>query len=331
MNCSVISWLLKNCPKLLGQFIKLNLLILFILTMSSCITELEDEKWKINNEIVVINCIFKNSEEIKLYVSVLENIFSNKISDSSWVYNIDLIENDEIVSTFSKVDSFYWTRYIPTCGRNYRITIDNSIIASTTVPQKPELIIVQHTMGEMFDQSGDPIAEAKIIIKDDESEDNYYELMIYQGYTDRSYYALDYTYYYQVDDPVLKAEGFLDQEYNSFYFSDQLFNGSTHEFRIKYRGYFTYSGDKIIPHGAFLVLRSISKEYYLFLKSWNLHYYNQNIHNHVDYLTEDYDFLTLLFQGEPVDLYSNINGGHGIFAGYSEVVKNFEFVEYFDE
>jgi len=69
----------------------------------------------------------------------------------------------------------------------------------------------------------------------------------------------------------------------------------------------------------YLVFKSISEDYYFFKKSLSKHKFNQLIQPS----TFDLD-LDIIFQGEPSELYSNVNNGFGIVAGFQEVIIPFE-------
>jgi len=63
----------------------------------------------------------------------------------------------------------------------------------------------------------------------------------------------------------------------------------------------------------YVELRSVSRAYYLFRKSWIRHTFNRGpsfTRFEIDYI---YDTRLI---GDPVEMYSNIEGGLGIFASY---------------
>ena len=98
-------------------------------------------------------------------------------------------------------------------------------------------------------------------------------------------------------DPSIKDEG-LEGYFESgiLLFKDKLFN---HE-----KASITFSVEKKTSSKFWLHFFQFSHEAFLYTKSWIIHDY-----------TKEYDFWELY---EPLPLYSNIENGYGIFAGYSE-------------
>jgi hypothetical protein len=110
------------------------------------------------------------------------------------------------------------------------------------------------------------------------------------------------------DDPLLVGEDdaddflFMDagNEYNLF--TDELINGQTYE--LSFNNYYYSDYKEEMQEGEFvestIQLMTLSNEAFLYIKSSYEHWWY------------DEEFLT-----EPVQVYSNINNGLGIFAGYS--------------
>ena len=132
----------------------------------------------------------------------------------------------------------------------------------------------------------------KISFQDDIEQENYYDIPIKNGQTQGIY------------EPVLLADADLSYFPSSFYFSDNLINGILYELKIPY------------PPMETLDFRTVSKNYYLFRKYWTKHYSNQQNDNNVSSVN-DWDIFPLLFMGEPIEMFTNIENGYGIFAGYS--------------
>ena len=137
---------------------------------------------------------------------------------------------------------------------------------------------------------------------------NYYELLISSkpGGTNGWYTE------YETNDPVLMNEGDQDYHPTSFFFSDELFNGEQYTMRIKNGvGYMT-KDNKLTPTPLYATLRSVSRAYYKYRKYYTRHAYNQQSQN---------EFIDLIFKGEPQNMFTNIENGYGIFAGYCETTR----------
>lgn len=68
-----------------------------------------------------------------------------------------------------------------------------------------------------------------------------------------------------------------------------------------------HSGECYPNNPTFTVLYNISEAHYLYLKSWTKHKYLQQSAEGLDNWWEN------LFKGEPIDMYSNVENGYGVF------------------
>jgi len=304
----------------------IKVILLGSIFLFSCIKELDYNSFDLGENLVV-NSLITDSSQIKVNLSKTKYITDTLKYSAIEDINMELWEDDNFVERFDFINGVYKSRVYPRININYQIYISSEefgeIYAHTIVPPRPKLISAKYTIGRLFDEYGDHITESFIKLRDNRNEENYYMLYICRGNINDLRPTSFYNYY-KINDPVLIAEGILDFEPDIFVFSDNLFNGKEIELNLNYYGGAKIT-DRIYPAEAYIITQSISKEYYEFLLSWYKHKYNQNIEEHVEYLTKDYDPVPLIFQGEPVELYSNIEGGYGIFAGYSEVVQQLEF------
>jgi len=101
------------------------------------------------------------------------------------------------------------------------------------------------------------------------------------------------------------------EDIKSFVFSDSLFQGKTVEIQIKVQG-----TSKDNP--PFVVLRNVSKSYYQYRRQWTAHQFLQSRERTVD---------LSFFRGEPINMFSNINGGLGIFVAYSQDIKECRIIQ----
>ena len=162
-------------------------------------------------------------------------------------------------------------------------------------------------------------------IQDPPDEANYYQISMYQVATGRGVWR--YEGILSTKDPSIVADNGVDEspvEGESFsgeapYFKDTLFDGRTHEIELTYGGVSVLRED--IAQGSevaeddqgpsnlktYLQILYISAAYYEYLKTARLHD-----------STRDNPFA------EPLSVYSNVENGYGIFAGYSS--QTFELV-----
>jgi hypothetical protein len=234
-----------------------------------------------------------------------------------------LFENGVLIDTLDyQSDGWYVSNVYPQVGFNYRLeTIHpnfSSVSAECKVPPPPQLDSLFFTVGETLDQEGLPITRFTLRLNDPDPNVNYYELILYSGNPlDPMIQPIPSTRITQLDDPTLIADANWNYAPSTLFFSDALFNGMSGEvsFNMKWGGYPT-AGDS--PY--YIELRNISSSYYQYLKSWSVHRFNQNSTQNTQ------DPLTLLFQGDPVELYTNVNNGYGIFGAYYQTLKDATYI-----
>ena len=124
--------------------------------------------------------------------------------------------------------------------------------------------------------------------------------------------------------PILLSEGELNIETLTLPLSNETFKDSevALSYWIKYYHYTTATAVGV-PTGwlgweeayRYVRVRQVSDVYYRFLKSWIRHQHNKQTGNY-----RSDDVLEVIIRGEPSFLYSNVEGGLGIFAARSAPV-----------
>ncbi|NVO32340.1 DUF4249 domain-containing protein [Hymenobacter lapidiphilus] len=122
---------------------------------------------------------------------------------------------------------------------------------------------------------------------------------------------------------ALAAEGDAAFEPASLVFSDKLFNGQSFELRASFSPFGRIAGG--ISNGqpvgprvsgeVYVVLRSVSRAYYQYRKSWTRHFYNQGTKGLGGGLNQ------LLFLGDPTRMYSNVGQGYGVVVSQAQEIK----------
>ena len=294
-------------------------LIAFTLFLTSCEKEL-DINFKDDEQKIVVNSLLNDQEAISIEISKsfqpgfgnLEGVQISEVENAS----VDLFENDILMETLSyskmtgDVLGKYRSTVVPNPNHRYSIKVMNAdedvIEGQTSLPQLPS---ISNTLAEEFETSfGITKAFTFSFNLIDSSGEQYY------------YFYMDIPVMEILssgDTVLLRHEPLqigLDDDNNKqlylkygFVFSDENFDESDH----------TISGSADIHLGfldflrkddgieAFvdlskirLTIHSLSKETYLFYQSHSL------------YLTNQYEFYT-----EPINVFSNIENGLGIFGG----------------
>lgn len=123
-------------------------------------------------------------------------------------------------------------------------------------------------------------------------------------------------------DACIANEKYLNSFFSTFVFTDENLDrqkGTVHvKFMYGYAGGGTYTGalgnpwDITGPEAEYTALRSISKSYYLFRKSYYLYTSNQELFHKWD----PSDPFSVLINTNPSDVFSNVKNGFGIVAAY---------------
>lgn len=308
---------------------------LFALVAVSCETEIEfrgDDA----ASLLVVNSIVSPDSAVKVHVSEskfflkddsnFENV--NDATINLWV-NGSLYE--QLVNTGQ---GFYAGNYIPKAGDLIKITAKNNkfpeVNAESEIVQATPIVSVDTTIlvsdiypivndyGNYSDTIGySKTTEMKINLKfnDPPNQKNYYKIAVKlnREYNDGSKYMRNY--YFSSNDLVFgnttEAGIFDENSYNSYHeFNDDIFDGKNYSLKLNTSFVsIVYDNDtsgdsnsepiEIVKNELILELQSISKSYYLYLKTRNAG-------------TSVIDFFS-----EPVQIYSNIEGGIGILGSYN--------------
>jgi len=277
---------------------------LLIFSLISCVACSKTVTVKISEQIPkpVLSCLFTNDSIFKVDLSMSSSIFDEPVA----------FENGEMLRLFSNgelLDSLQWNgeHYVSTItpqpNIDYKIEWEKDGAKITSSDRLPEKVFIESfafsdVVG--FDRYGESLYEFILVFKDDPLQQNFYEILLEQKYmiVDK---IVTSSYTLFSSDPVITSEGLMDYRPWSILLSDELINGKSYELKINC--YLSFH-----PNNAYedlvIQLRSVSEQYYKYAKSLTIHkfYQESSIWNGM---------------GSPVPMSSNIEGGYGIFAGYS--------------
>ncbi len=208
-------------------------------------------------------------------------------------------------------------------GSEYAIEVSApgypDVKAIDTLPGAVPILEGSKERGNTYDEYGDPHVDIEFVFQDQSGTD-FYEFMFlpHHNYTkDDTVYYIGFQWPLYIADPVLKKDSELEYEPFTYVFSDELFEGLKYRMENKFFSMAT-SGSFVRPvvpeadlRKSFIVLRHVSSAYYQYRKSWIRHSKNQQLGNIFD------DPLYVITVGAPKPMYSNIEGGYGIFAAYN--------------
>ena len=225
----------------------------------------------------------KNKNDLLLYDAMV----TIKDDQSNLVYMLDTITpsfNEEMVNYKLKMDSAFG-------GNGHRFTLEvtdpefGTATAVQTMPGKPDISHPLYRKNAGIDFDGSPYDQVSFTIHDPDDEVNYYKIGVLVKEDEG-----DFAYGIETQDPV-----FNNSFDGSLLLQDKTFNGE--DFPAKIRLYL-YTNDKEFQGKIYVVVNSITKDYYLYALS----------------LAKAQDDQDIGFFVEPVAVYNNINNGLGIFG-----------------
>jgi hypothetical protein len=309
------------------------LLCLFILACEKPV----DLNLGTKKQIPVINCLYTTSKVFSVQIAYT---YSSKESPK-WEENaeLELLENGISKGFFAYLDSGrYELNYFPQTGKKYKIMVNipnyGKIWAEDSLPESAIIGESYYTLGKSYIQVGSesgPAFDFYATIVDNQTHDNFYEAyLMLSPFVDGVWkQKISFTPWDKsmINNAVLLAEGETDYyaptNVRGLIFSDNLFANESVEFKLRTLYYGNVTNYKSDIYRYYFVCESVSKNYYLYKKSWITHAFNQASNVEITG-----DFLGFIELGEPVELYSNMKGevALGIFAGFNTNEKLYQYV-----
>jgi hypothetical protein len=249
---------------------------------------------------LVLNSFFSPDEAFIIHLSGSVSVMDtsiNAVNDA----RIIIFENDRPIDTLCQGSEGYYLSNI-TAKRNniYSIKAEHenypAISASDILPEKTAILSATHVKDAGYDEEGRLYDQINIRFSDPAHTENFYEAAIYHLYTYNGQQARNALVLFS-NSSILINEGDLEYYPNYVVFSDKLLH-ETNEIDLNFFFHSELDNSRLI-----LQWRNISRDYYTYRKSIIRHLNNQQ---------SDIWGGT----GEPIQLYSNIKNGHGIFAGF---------------
>ena len=317
---------------------------MIILVSAACTSEIDIDVPRGEPEIVV-NSLITNDKPCELYLTRTISINQNDypIIDNANVFLVNDIDGFIYDTLKYFKNSIYKGTKILNLNTTYQllVRIDNKeVSAKTYIPSPVPILSAELISPSGFDEYGDPILEYRISFEDPLFQENFYELFfINLNYSYNTFGSLigesssirsnEFLVYI---DPIIESEGLEDYENNSLIFSDKLFNGELTQLSFKYynsgrdgKVSSLIDSSEVEIRKTYALLRSVSKEYFNYRKSWTIHRYTQQ--NKPAALEKEplvADFSRFLFVGDPVTMKSEVINGLGLFAGYSQNAREIE-------
>ncbi len=287
--------------------------IFFVSILNPCQKELEITYPGIDSKLVV-NCLFTPDTIFKVRIGKLLSV--NDSISSFIIENADcrITENGTFTEKLHYTENGFYVSTLlkPKTGNIYSIIVKHpdfeTVTATDTIPQQ----ISASNVYTIYNVLYDPLNESyfhtiNIRFKDNVLLRNFYELKL----TVRESYDTD-TFITplllnKTNDLTLLNTGLIEYEPASIPFSDKLFNGQNYLLSTYYTLPFqSTDGNGTVTyhtHDLIVQFNSVSYQYFQYSRKMIMHLRNQN--------SDIFEGI-----GDPVQMYSNINNGYGIFASY---------------
>ena len=303
------------------------LLLFATLLLAACETAVEIELPE-EEPRLVLNSLFQAGSLWAVEVSESQSVLSDEGLALIPSATVEILEGGEVVETLAYepspadrpfVPALYRSRgHRPEPGRTYTVRASApgfpTAEATTSVPIPPPLSLRIDRVQLREDLSpGVQEHGLSITFFDPDSAANYYALAVYRVINARNAEGSDVygSIGFSSGDAVLRENRLVDDDffevdgdplYDRAYFSDASIDGQAHTFKIRTATF----DEEGVDEQYFVVLESLSSDFYEYLRTREIS----------DYTGEN-PFA------EPVSVYSNIQEGFGIFAGFSTSMERF--------
>ncbi len=275
---------------------KIIILFTILISLLSCRKEINIELPESSPRIVV-NSFFTDNSQIKVHLSksigMLENIFP-ECTDATIIVS----ENNIITDTMYMESGYYCSHITAEQNKKYSLKVIapgiDTVFCEDIIPEKTILQSVVYTDSVSINQDGDIINELRLDFQDFAGP-GFYEVELVSN--DNYFIWFD-----KNSDPVITSTGLLDYDPKTLIFTDKMFDGEHRSVKVYF--YTQHYRDFNLK----IILRSVSESYYKYREKQFAYLFSL-----------DYDIFSGM--SEPINLYSNITGGYGIFAGYSSDEK----------
>ncbi len=284
-----------------------GIIILVLLLILSCQKPLQID-YPVMEEKLVVNCLFAPDTVFQVQVSK-----SQKTDDSLYATITDAVcelwANNKLLEQLENNNTAtYCSTILPEIGKTYTLIVKHpkyeNISATSSVPDIPIISNFNLTdyLANYDINSESYLSGLELNINDDATTDNYYKLdfVISDGFLSDCGGFIS-------NDIVLVTEDLFEFSPIFLYFSDELFNGQTYNLSFMAS---TPQTDK--DFSIIYKAKSLSKEHYYYTKKMLIYQHHK----------ENGEMLQAI---EPMLMYSNIQNGYGIFAGFSQKIDSLNY------
>ncbi|MEM6963707.1 MAG: DUF4249 domain-containing protein [Bacteroidota bacterium] len=312
------------------QVIPFSMLVLIVFFFSSCEREVQVAAAEAAEQKLAVVCNFSPDEPFLIELTKSQKLFGENKNDLVEGAQVTLFADNQLSETIlpsptstSSKGKYESETITPVADEFYTLKIAVPGVAPITATSSiPKPIEIAHfavgAVNEFEPNEENFIQEYEVRLSfqfaDPEGEDNYYQVNFYQEVESRSNSGgsnvikeiIPSFGYSWIDERLTTNFNLID---GGLLFRDFTFDGTTQDFLFQPLFRYNFANYKK-PDRIIIQLRTVSEEYYQYYTS----VYRQQSQGNVPFT-------------DPVDIFSNIEGGHGVFAGFSkdEVRQAIEF------
>jgi hypothetical protein len=256
---------------------------------------------------IVVNGLVADNQPVRIHLSRSRSVLE---SDSLIFISggeVNLFSGTQLLGRFQEDSIGFYTLpgFIPQVGQTYRLTASwgdlKPVEASAVLPARVPIISVD--TATLIGEWGQQELRLKVKFSDPAGEKNVYGFGVDMTYKEFDYLTMTWTgrkitqqaYLYGKDERFLKDESTNFE--GKFYFEDLLFDGMTKTVEFGLSDFSYFDSDTIWLN---VNLEQLDLSYYKYILSYSA-YQNANGNPFA----------------EPVQVFTNVTGGYGIFSGSS--------------
>lgn len=261
---------------------------------------------------MVVNSFFTPDSIMMLHLSKSQFVLKNQELKPITDGNISLFENGKFIGKFTYINKgfYYLPGFFPKENTQYTLNAESSGLKSVEaieiVPPQPVINRIEISSSYF---EGENYKDFIVYIQDNFNEENYYMVNLIGKRYDYIYDTLTFDIidsveiseqvYFTSQDLVFQEQGISSQSI----ISDKLFNGTIYPLKLSVSA---YNFDEYNNMGYFemtIQLKQISKAYAQYVLTYSKNRYSDPF-------------------SQPVQVYTNVTNGFGVFAAYTSVISS---------
>ena len=276
-------------------------IFLLFSSLFSCSTDIDYNPSAIPRSLVIYS-ILKPDSSFNILVTKTQDIYDDEIGyipDATVkIYNENGVICDSALYTEKGV---YVSKSKVIANEKLTVQVEangfESVRATDYTPGKVEIKKAEYQYSYEYDPIDDYLyGLLTIVFDDDANEKNYYELLLAEKQIDKGFVFYGRITPFMISNEFVYADSKNQNKPQSILFDDVICNGKEIVLKIK-----VYTQTP-----PYIIMRNTTETYYRYQTSLYTYLFTQPVQNN--------DFFTV----DPIGIYTNVNNGFGIVAGYNQ-------------